>query len=133
VLLVDDDARFSAIVQSVLEEDGYEVVVIGSAVEVDLAVVVHEPDVVVVDLVLLDSDGLEVADELRRAGRTTPVIVFSSLFDQRIARDTMAAGFGYVEKAAGLEALELAIEGALDLAVDVIDLRDPSPDRATGG
>jgi hypothetical protein len=56
--------------------------------------------------------------------------VFSSLFDQRIARDTMAAGYGYVEKAAGLEALELAIEGALDLAPDVIDLRDPSTDRA---
>jgi hypothetical protein len=46
----------------------------------------------------------------------------------------MAAGFGYVEKAAGVEALELAIEAAIDLAErDVIDLRDDVVNRAAGG
>lgn len=121
VLLVDDDARFASVVRSVLEEDGYDVVAVaGSAGALLGAVVEHEPDVVVLDLVLPDGDGLDAAEELRRGGRRVPVIVFSSLFDQRIARDTLAAGFGYVEKAAGVEALELAIEG-------VIDLRDQQP------
>ena len=133
MLLVDDDARFAAVVRAVLEEDGYEVVdVVRTAVEVELAVLVHEPDVVVVDLVLPDGDGLEIADALRLAGRDTPVVVFSSLFDQRIARDTLASGYGYVEKAAGADALELAIDAAvIDLTADdvVIDLRDQPVNR----
>ena len=135
MLLVDDDPRFAAVVKAALEEDGYDVVdVIRSATEVELAVLVHQPDIVVVDLILPDGDALDVADALRRSGRTTPVLVFSSLFDQRIARDAMAAGYGYVEKAAGVEALELAIEAAIDLAADaVIDLREQPVERAPDG
>lgn len=124
VLLVDDDARFAEVVRTVLEDDGYLVVgVVGSAAGVHPAVVEHEPDVVVVDLVLPDGDGLDTADRLRSEGRDVPVVVFSSLFDQRIARETMASGYGYVEKAAGVEALEMAIDGAVGLAA-VIDLRE---------
>ena len=125
MLLVDDDPKFASVVRTVLEDDGYEVVaVIASAEAVDAAVVDLGPDVVVLDLVLADGDGLEVAEGLRAAGHRAPVVLFSSLFDQRIARDTMASGYGYVEKAAGVEALELAIDGAVGLA-EVIDLRDP--------
>jgi DNA-binding NarL/FixJ family response regulator len=131
--LVDDDTKFASVVRSVLEDDGYEVVaVVASALEVDAAVDEHGPDVVVVDLVLADGDGIEVAEGLRAAGHGAPVVLFSSLFDRRIARDTMASGWGYVEKAAGVEALELAIDGAVGLAAvgglpgdTVIDLRDP--------
>jgi DNA-binding NarL/FixJ family response regulator len=125
VLLVDDDSRFASVVRTVLETDGYEVVdVIGSAADVDAAVTEHGPDVVVLDLVLADGDGREVAEGLRAAGHDAPVVLFSSLFDRRIALETMASGYGYVEKAAGVEALEMAIDGAVGLA-GVIDLRDP--------
>jgi len=124
VLLVEDDARFAAVVRSVLDDDGYPVVaVIAAGADVPVAVAVHEPDVVVLDLVLPDSNGLDVADALHAHGRRVPVVLFSSLFDQRIARDTMEAGYGYVEKAAGVEALELAIDAAVQLG-GVIDLRE---------
>ena len=116
VLLVDDDPKFASVVRTVLEDDGYHVVaVIESAEAVDAAVGEHGPDVVVLDLVLADGDGLEVAEGLRAAGHRAPVVLFSSLFDQRIARETLESGYGYVEKAAGLEALEMAIEGVIDL------------------
>lgn len=125
VLLVDDDPRFAGVVRSVLEDDGYDVVgVVDSAAGVNGAVAEHGPDVVVLDLVLPDGDGLAAADDLRSDGRDVPVVVFSSLFDQRIARETMASGYGYVEKAAGVDALELAIDGAVGLAAAVIDLRE---------
>ena len=125
VLLVEDDARFAGVVRSVLESDGYDVVdVVDTAEAVNGAVARFGPDVVVLDLVLPDGDGLDAADRLRSDGRDVPVVVFSSLFDQRIARETMASGYGYVEKAAGLEALEMAIDGAVGLAAAVIDLRE---------
>lgn len=123
VLLVDDDARFAASVRASLAKS-YDVVgTVGSGAEVPAAVAELAPDVVVIDLVMRGGDGLEAADRLRRAGQDVPVVVFSSLFDQRIAREAMASGYGYVEKAGGVEALELAIEGAVDLG-EVIDLRD---------
>jgi two-component system OmpR family response regulator len=116
VLLVEDDPRFADVVRSMLEDDGYEVVAIAaSGTVLPAAVAEHHPDIVVLDLVLPDGDGLQAADDLRRSGAEVPVVVFSSLFDQRIARETLDAGFGYVEKAAGLDALELAIEGIIDL------------------
>jgi len=124
VLLVDDDARFAAVVRTVLEDDGYDVVdVVGSAAGVPAACSTHDPDVVVLDLVLPDGDALDAADTLAAEGQRVPIVVFSSLFDQRIARDAMASGYGYVEKAAGSEALELAIDGVLRLS-RVIDLRE---------
>lgn len=124
VLLVEDDARFAGVVRSVLDDDGYTVVgVVGTAADVPTAVAEHDPDVVVLDLVLPDGNGLDVADGLHADGASVPVVLFSSLFDQRIARDSLSSGYGYVEKAAGVDALELAIDAALDLR-HVIDLRD---------
>lgn len=124
MLLVEDDDRFAGVVRSVLVADGYTVVeVVGSAAGVAGAVRRHEPDVIVLDLVLPDGNGLDIADELTAAGNRVPVILFSSLFDQRIARDSMSSGYGYVEKAAGVEALEMAIDAAIDLG-EVIDLRE---------
>src|ERR687898_493446 len=120
VLLVDDDERFAEIVRSVLEEGGYDVVgVTLSAAAVPEAVATLHPDVVVVDLVMPDADGLEVADALRIEGNDVPIVLFSSLFDHRIAEGTMADGYGYVEKAAGAEALEMAIDAAVELEPEI--------------
>lgn len=123
VLLVEDDARFAEVVRSVLASDGYDVEVVAGADDIEAAVAARPPDVVVLDLVLPGVDGLQVADELRERGVASPLILFSSLFDQRIGRETMASGYGYVEKAAGVEALEAAIDGVVGLA-EVIDLRE---------
>lgn len=124
LLLVDDDERFAEIVRGLLVDDGYHVVgVVNSAVEVPAAVVEFAPDVVVLDLVLPDGDGLEVADWLRQDGHEVPILLFSSLFDRRIGRASLEEGYGYVEKAAGLDALESAIEDAMGMG-DVFDLRD---------
>jgi DNA-binding NarL/FixJ family response regulator len=133
VLLVDDDERFAEVVGHVLRDDGYEVVAtIGDAAGIADAVTEHTPDVIVLDLVLPDGDGIDIAERLHADHPGIPIVVFSSLFDQRIGRDTLAAGFGYVEKAAGVEALELAIEGAVGLA-QVIDLREEIVKPDAGG
>ena len=129
VLIVDDDTRFAAVVRAVLTDDGYDVVDVVTEVSgAEASVALHEPDVVVLDLVIPGGDGLELAERLREQHPRLPIVLFSSLFDQRIGRDTLAAGYGYVEKAAGVEALELALEAAVGLA-DVIDLREITIER----
>lgn len=124
LLLVDDDERFAEIVRGLLEDDGYNVVgVVSRAVEVPTAVAELRPDVVVLDLILADGDGLTVADWLRQDGHEVPILLFSSLFDRRINEATVADGYGYVEKARGLDALEAAIQDEIGRS-QVVDLRD---------
>ena len=116
ILLVDDDERFTELVRAALTDDGYDVVgAVHTAAAATPAVIDLRPDVVVLDLVLPDGDGLSVADEVRAEGSRVPVVLFSSLFNRQVAADAFDAGYGYVEKAAGVDGLEAAIDAAVAL------------------
>jgi DNA-binding NarL/FixJ family response regulator len=116
VVLADDDARFRSIVRSLLESDGYAVVAeAGNAGETVEAAVRHDPDVVVIDLVLEGANGLDTVQELVDLDAQRPVIVISSLFDPLIERETVRMGAWYLEKVEGVEALEHAIDQAVSV------------------
>jgi len=113
VVLADDDVRFRSLVCSVLRDDGYEVLAEAhDARSAREAASTHRPDVVILDLVMEGSRGLSTLREILDEDPTQPVVVISSLFDQRIEQETVALGAWYLEKAEGLEALERAINAA---------------------
>ena len=114
IVLADDDGRFRSVVKSTLEDDGYDVVAEASnASEARDMARIHQPDVVVIDLVMEGSDGLSTAQELLDDDPQRPVVVFSSLFDVQVERDAARMGAWYVEKAEGPEALEHLIDDAV--------------------
>jgi two-component system chemotaxis response regulator CheY len=114
VLLADDDDRFRAVVRGLLEDDGFQVVAEASTADETLAAAEHhEPDVVVVDLVMEGSDGLSTVAELLSVDAQRPVIVISSLFDPVLELEAMRLGAWYLEKVEGVEALEHAIDQAV--------------------
>lgn len=82
VLIVDDHPSFRATASAVLAADGFEVVGEAedgrSALE---AVARLEPDLVLLDVQLPDTDGFTVAMELRRHNGTGPVVVLTSSHD----------------------------------------------------
>jgi two-component system chemotaxis response regulator CheY len=115
VLLADDDVRFRSIVRSVLEDDGYQVIAeAGTAGETVAAASRHQPDVVVVDLVMDGADGLSAVEELVALDPHRPVIVISSLFDPLVELEALRLGVWYLEKVEGVEALEHAIDQAVN-------------------
>ena len=117
VLLADDDARFRGIVRSLLEHDGYRVIAeAGDAAETVAEAARHEPDVVVVDLVMEGADGLSTVEELLALDPHRPVVVISSLFDPLIEIEAGRLGAWYLEKVEGVEALEHAIDQAASVA-----------------
>lgn len=125
VVLIDDDARFGELVSSVVADDGIDVIIVHHRAAGAVDVVVREaPDVVVLDVVLPDGDGLDVVDALRSAGSTVPVVLFSSLFDRRVAGTAAALGLRYVEKADGVDALVEAVRAAAGAARDPAQHRD---------
>jgi response regulator NasT len=117
LLVADDDARFRALLCSLLSEDGYEVV--AEAADAEGAVEqarVHQPDAVVLDLVMPGATGLSTARDLMEQDRTRPVIVISSLFDPIVEREAATLGVWYLEKVDGVEALEHLIDDAVALS-----------------
>ena len=79
VLIVDDHASFRRLASRVLARAGF--VVVGEAADAASAIreaVVRQPDVVLLDVMLPDRSGLEVARELARGPRPPRVVLTSS-------------------------------------------------------
>ena len=116
VLLVDDDAKMVRLVQSILDDDGFDVVGLTNPLEVMDHLDVIDPHVVVLDKVMPERDGLDLAEDIREARPTQPIVIFSSLFDRRLSQETRRLGYVYCEKAGGIDQLEYAIREALKRA-----------------
>jgi len=115
-VLVDDDANMVELVRGILVDDGFDVLGLTDTRDVLEALRAFEPHVVVLDEVMPQIDGLDLGEEIREHRPHQAIVIFSSLFDQRLSQETERLGFVYCEKAAGVEALEAAIEEACQRA-----------------
>src|SRR5438552_12607714 len=77
-LIIEDDRAIADFVARGLREAGFAVDVATDGEEGLAAALEREPDVAIVDLMLPRREGLSVIDELRRRGRTTPVLILSA-------------------------------------------------------
>ncbi len=118
VVLADDDDRFRALVRSVLEDDGYDIVAEAHNAATAVALTSeHRPDVVVLDLVMEGSQGLSTLRRLLENDPGQPVLVISSLFDPSVEQEVVRLGAWYLEKAEGVEALEHAIDDVVSVSL----------------
>ena len=116
VLLIDDDAKMVRLVRSILRDDGFDVVGMTDPLDVVAHVEQLDPHVVVLDKVMPERDGLDVAEDIREVRPRQPIVIFSSLFDRRLNQETRRLGYVYCEKAGGIDQLEEAIKEALTRA-----------------
>jgi len=112
VLAVDDDPAILRVVRRALESAGYDVEALDSGAPlVDRAAAFH-PDVILLDLVLPDADGIELASKLR-TGRAS-IIVLSALGDDRKKVEALDAGADdYLTKPFSVDELLARIRVAL--------------------
>ena len=115
VLLVDDHELMRQGLRSILERER-DVEVVGEAesgrAAVELARTL-EPDVVVMDVAMKDSNGIEATRQLRSALPNLKVIALSSHSDSRYVTAMLDAGAsGYVLKANAYDDLRRAIDAA---------------------
>ncbi|MDH4478120.1 MAG: response regulator transcription factor [Verrucomicrobiaceae bacterium] len=80
ILVVDDEPDISELVALHLARDGHECVCLTNGLEVFPYVTSHQPDLIVLDLMLPGQDGLTVFKRLRAdsRSRTTPVIILTA-------------------------------------------------------
>jgi PAS domain S-box-containing protein len=89
ILVVDDDRDIAALTQKQLENAGYGVSIMGRGRSVVEWAEEHQPDLIILDLILPDVGGLEVLRDLRDGSLTTdiPVIVHTIVPDDGTAWD----------------------------------------------
>ena len=113
VLIIEDHEKLALGLRNNLEFEGYVVLVAPSAAA-GVALARTEPlDLIILDLMLPDTDGYRVLRELRDAGDTTPVLVLTALAEEADkvrgfrfgADDYVTKPFGLMELLARVDAL----------------------------
>jgi DNA-binding response OmpR family regulator len=99
ILVAEDDRSIAAVVKRVLAEDGYAIDVAHTGEEARLLAFVNDYDGMVLDANLGDRHGFEILQEMRAAGKTTPVLLYTGLAtSDAVVRGLDAGADGYVVK-----------------------------------
>jgi len=113
VLVVDDEPQILRGLKVVLRSAGFQVAQAATKREALDAIAVRPPDVIILDLVLPDGNGVDVCREVRRWS-ALPIIVLSAVGDEREKVRALDAGADdYVTKPFGTEELTARIRAAL--------------------
>jgi two-component system, OmpR family, KDP operon response regulator KdpE len=113
VLIVDDEPQILRALQTNLRGAGYDVTTAATAKEALAAAAVGNPEAVILDLVLPDGRGTDVARELRRWS-SAPIIVLSAVGDEHEKVAALDAGADdYVTKPFGMDELLARLRAAL--------------------
>jgi two-component system, NarL family, response regulator LiaR len=115
VVLIDDHDLLRRGMKTMLETQG-DIAVVGEASDGAQAVKTvesSEPDVVLIDVVMPNKDGIEATREIRNAFPNVRVVVLSGHDEQRFVFDALKAGAsGYVLKTADLDEVVDTVKNA---------------------
>ncbi|MEY4457926.1 MAG: hypothetical protein RIS25_519 [Actinomycetota bacterium] len=111
-LVVDDERALSELVSMALKFEKWDVQTAASGLEAVSKARDFQPDVIVLDIMLPDFDGLEVMRRIRAAGTNVPVLFLTAKdsVGDRVAGLT-AGGDDYVTKPFSLEELVARLRG----------------------
>jgi two-component system OmpR family response regulator len=114
LLVVEDDPNILELLSASLRFAGFSVATASDGGEAESAVAAHNPDLVVLDVMLPDVDGFEVVRRLRANGMRTPVVFLTArdATEDKIHGLTLG-GDDYVTKPFSLEELTARIRAVL--------------------
>ncbi|MCU1547015.1 MAG: DNA-binding response regulator [Homoserinimonas sp.] len=127
VAVVDDEASLTDLLSMALRYEGWEVRSASDGQGALTLIREFRPDVVVLDVMLPDIDGLQVLKRVRAAGQDVPILFLTAkdALDDRIAGLT-AGGDDYVTKPFSLEELVARLRGLIRRsALVVTQVADP--------
>jgi DNA-binding response OmpR family regulator len=78
VLVVEDDRKVAGFIEQGLREEGYVVDIAAEGDEASMLAHVYDYDIILLDVVLPNKNGFQIAAELRREGRHVPILMLTS-------------------------------------------------------
>ena len=113
VLIIDDEVGTRESIKMILKHD-YEVFLAKDAEEAFLQIKEHSPDVILLDIILPDIDGLKVLEKIKGSDPDVIVIMITATKTVKTAVEAMKLGaYDYVTKPFDIDELRLIINRAL--------------------
>ncbi len=114
LLLVEDEKAIAERIIASFEQSGYIVLWTDTCMEAHECIQVEEPDCIILDRRLPDSDGLELCKKIRAEGNATPVLMLSAMseLDQRIEGIEYGAD-DYLVKPFSMEELKVRVQALI--------------------
>jgi DNA-binding response OmpR family regulator len=112
LLIVDDDTNIQRLYKEELEEEGYNVVIAGTGKEALELFESENPDIVTLDILMPDIDGISLLRKMKEQRPNIPIIM-STAYDYR---DDFAvwASEAYIVKSSDLGELKNTIKKLID-------------------
>jgi DNA-binding NtrC family response regulator len=113
VLVADDEVLIRQALRTTLAQEGFEVSAAASGTEAWLRFQEDRPDIVLLDLVLGDADGIELLRKMRQESADTKVILISAHGSIESAVTAMKlGGYDFIKKPFELEEIVAAVRNA---------------------
>jgi DNA-binding NtrC family response regulator len=113
VLIVDDEIAVRECVKMILKND-YEVFLAKNAEEAFSQIKEHTPDVILLDIILPDLDGLKVLERIKQNDPNITVVMVTATTTVKTALEAKKLGaYGYVTKPFDIDELRLIITRSL--------------------
>ncbi|MEW6490039.1 MAG: response regulator [Thermodesulfobacteriota bacterium] len=116
ILIVDDEEHIRTLYTLELEDDGHEVLALGTGKGLPAEIERFGPDVVILDIKMVDVSGLDVLQEVRTRFYDLPVILCSAYGSYKGDLKSIAADY-YVVKSSDLTELKKRIAAALEARI----------------
>ena len=114
ILIVDDELGVRDSLRMIFKKD-YTVVTAGSAKEAWEKIASEEPDLIFLDIIMPQKDGMEMLKEVRESHPMTPVVMLTATKTVKTAVDAMKLGaHDYVTKPFDVEELKIIAGKALE-------------------
>ena len=115
VLVIDDDKMIRSFLETILGEDGYEVLLATTGAEGEATLRAKPVDIVLLDLMLPDEDGISVLRKIKHEEPNVQVVVLTAFGAVESAVEAMRLGaYDYIDKPSDVSKLKLVIKRALD-------------------
>ncbi len=122
ILVVDDEVRIAKAIKQGLEQDGYAVDMEHDGEDGYNAARADEYDVVILDVMMPEMDGFEVAKKLRQDGFKMPIMMLTAKDQSRDIVEGLDAGADdYLAKPFSFDILSARIRALLRRPQDVVD------------
>ena len=118
VLIVDDEKHIRLLYSEELREEGYDVALAADGKDIVARIEREKPDVVVLDIKMVSTNGLDVLQEIRNKSYNLPVILCSAYGSYKVDIKSIAAD-AYVVKSSDLTELKNKIAQVLEASAPV--------------
>ena len=111
ILIVDDSTINNILIQSILEDKGYETTAVLDGHEAFRKIDQYNPELIILDIMMPEISGFDVLKRLRNMDYSIPVIALSAYKDKKYEKHALSLGASaYLHKPVNPEVLFNTIE-----------------------